>query len=88
MGMDYAGETHGADSLEYRKHAIRQDMWLAAYLAEWMSREYCILVTADHGINGDRLHGGTTPDVREVPLYLIRPEVPGKGDTQETVSHL
>lgn len=88
MGMDYAGETHGADSQEYRKHAIRQDMWLASYLAEWMEQNYCILVTGDHGINADGLHGGTTPDVREVPLYLIRPEVPGKGDTNETLSHL
>jgi predicted AlkP superfamily pyrophosphatase or phosphodiesterase len=88
MGMDYMGETHGADSGEYRNHAIRQDMWLATYLIEWMERSYSILVTADHGMNADGLHGGTTPEVREVPLYLIRPGIAGKGDTQEIVSQL
>ena len=36
MGMDNAGETHGADSSEYRNHATRQDKWLAINLKEWM----------------------------------------------------
>jgi hypothetical protein len=63
-------------------------MWLATYLAEWMERGYSILVTGDHGINADALHGGTTPDVREVPLYLIKPGEAGKGDTHEVVSQL
>jgi predicted AlkP superfamily pyrophosphatase or phosphodiesterase len=88
MGMDHAGETHGANSSEYRNHAIRQDMWLSTYLAEWMQCGFSILVTADHGINSDAFHGGTTPDVREVPLYLIRPGVIAKGDTREVVSQL
>jgi predicted AlkP superfamily pyrophosphatase or phosphodiesterase len=88
MGMDYVGETHGADSGAYRKHATRQDMWLATYLVEWMERGYSILVTGDHGINADGFHGGTTPEVREVPLYLVLPGISGKGDTQETVSQL
>jgi len=88
MGMDNMGETHGANSSEYRNHSIRQDMWLATYLTEWMERGYCILVTGDHGINADGLHGGTTPDVREVPLYLIRSNDAGKGDTHEVVSQL
>jgi predicted AlkP superfamily pyrophosphatase or phosphodiesterase len=86
MGMDYTGETYGADSSEYRKHAIRQDRWLAPYLAEWMERGYYILITSDHGINADGLHGGTTPDVREVPLYFIRPGQAGKGEMHETAS--
>ena len=88
MGMDNTGETYGANSSEYRNHAIRQGMWLATYLAEWMERGFSILVTADHGMNADGLHGGTTPEVREVPLYLIRAGVDGKGDTNETVSQL
>ena len=84
MGMDNTGETHGADSSEYRNHAIRQDMWLATYLTEWMERGYNILVTADHGMNADGLHGGTTPDVREVPLFFISPGMAGIGDTRES----
>ena len=88
MGMDYTGETYGADSPEYRTHAIGQDKWLATYLTEWLDSGYNILLTGDHGMNADGHHGGTTPDVREVPLYLIRPGIPGKGDTKEVVSQL
>ncbi len=88
MGMDHAGEAHGASSSAYRNHAIRQDMWLATYLMEWTELGYNILVTADHGMNDDGLHGGTTPEVREVPLFLVMPGSKGKGDTRSTVSQL
>ena len=37
-------------------------------------------------MNADRLHGGTTPDVRDVPLYWIKPGDAGRGDTHEVVS--
>ena len=88
MGMDYMGETYGADSVEYRNQAILQDMYLSALIAEWMQVGYNILVTGDHGINADKLHGGTTPEVREVPLFLIRPGIPGRGDTSEVITQL
>ena len=88
MGMDYLGEKHGADSPEYRNHAIMQDMYMSALIAEWTQRGYNILVTGDHGMNADGLHGGTTADVREVPLYLMRPGIPGAGDTREELSQL
>jgi predicted AlkP superfamily pyrophosphatase or phosphodiesterase len=88
MGMDNTGEIYGANSKEYRSHAIRQDRWLATYLTEWMGLGYNIMVTADHGINADGQHGGTTPDVREVPLYLIRPRLTGLGDVPTPVSQL
>jgi predicted AlkP superfamily pyrophosphatase or phosphodiesterase len=88
MGMDYAGEKFGANSPEYRNHAILQDVWMSALIAEWMERGFAILVTGDHGINADGLHGGTTPEVRDVPLYLIRPGISGQGDTGQTISQL
>ena len=88
MGMDYLGEKYGADSPEYRNHAILQDMYMSALIAEWAQRGYNILVTGDHGINADGLHGGTTPEVREVPLFLIQPGIPGAGDTSEVISQL
>lgn len=88
LGMDVMGETFGADLSEYRNRAIRQDAWMAPFIVEWMELGYTILVTGDHGINADRLHGGTTPEVREVPLFFIVPGVSGKGNTQKTVSQL
>jgi len=88
MGMDYVGEMYGADSSEYREQAIRQDVVMAHLIPAWMERGYNILVSGDHGMSADGLHGGTTLDVREVPLYLIRPGVPGEGNTGAVISQL
>ncbi|HKZ55214.1 MAG TPA: alkaline phosphatase family protein [Anaerolineales bacterium] len=88
MGMDYLGETYGSDSPQYRNNAIFQDMVLADLIPRWLELGYLVLVTADHGINNDRLHGGTTPDVRHVPLYLIRRGEAGRGNTGEQISQL
>ncbi len=88
MGMDYVGQAYGGDSAEYRTHALRQDIWLAPYLTEWLGAGYSVLLSGDHGMNADGHHGGTTPDVREVPLFVIHPGVPGKGDTGQVLSQL
>lgn len=88
MGMDYLGETFGANSSQYRNQAIFQDMYLSTLIAEWTELGYTTLVTGDHGINDDKLHGGTNPDVREVPLFIIKPDFEGRGDTEEEVSQL
>ncbi len=88
MGMDYLGETYGSDSPEYRNNAIFQDMALANLIPGWLERGYTVLVTADHGINNDKLHGGTLPDVRHVPLYRIPPDGQGRGDTGDQVGQL
>jgi predicted AlkP superfamily pyrophosphatase or phosphodiesterase len=88
MGMDYLGETYGADTKEYRNNATRQDSYLAPLIVEWQEKGYTILVTGDHGINKDGSHGGTTPEQREVPLFIVQPNGAGKGNTGEVVSHL
>lgn len=88
MGMDYHGETFGSESREYRNHAIHQDAKLAPLLVEWRARGYAIFVTGDHGINADGGHGGTTPEQREVPFFVIQPNGRGRGDTGEVISHL
>jgi len=88
MGMDYHGETFGADTKEYRNHATYQDKKLAPLIMEWRERGYTTIVTGDHGINADGNHGGTTSDQRDVPLFIIQPTAEGRGDTGEVVSHL
>jgi hypothetical protein len=85
---DYLGEMHGADSREYRNNAVFQDMTLANLIPAWLERGYHVLVTADHGINNDHLHGGTMPDVRHVPLYVIPADGKGRGDTRSQVPQL
>ncbi len=88
MGMDYHGETYGSDSSQYRNHAIHQDAWLAPLIVEWRERGYTIFVTGDHGINNDGAHGGTTPEQRTVPFFVIQPNGQGRGDMGETISQL
>jgi predicted AlkP superfamily pyrophosphatase or phosphodiesterase len=88
MGMDYLGDTLGPDTPKYRNQAILQDMILANLIPEWHPRGYTVPVTGDHGIGPDHSHGGTTPDVRMVPLYVLPPAGGGKGNTRETVSQL
>jgi predicted AlkP superfamily pyrophosphatase or phosphodiesterase len=71
MGIDYAGHCHGSDSAEYRNCAIAMDSLLSHYLPRWREAGYTILVTADHGMNADGMHGGSLSDVREVPLFCF-----------------
>lgn len=78
-GMDWTGETYGSDTPEYRRMATRQDSLLANLIPDWLDNGYHILVGSDHGINPGRSHGGTTPDVREVPLFLIPANQEGGG---------
>lgn len=88
MGMDYFGETFGSDTKEYRNHATYQDLKLAPLILEWKDRGYTIFVTGDHGINKDGSHGGTTPEQRTVPFFVIQPTFKGRGEVGDVISHL
>jgi predicted AlkP superfamily pyrophosphatase or phosphodiesterase len=71
MGLDYTGHSFGSDSKQYRGRAIAIDSLLARLLPHWTAAGYHILITADHGMNADGQHGGTTPELREIPLFCI-----------------
>ena len=88
MGLDYYGETFGSDSKQYRSQVVKQDVLMAGLITEWMALGYNILVTGDHGISKDGIHGGPALEQREVPLFVIKPDQEGLGDTGKTVSHL
>lgn len=88
MGMDFAAHTHGSNSPEYRNQAIHQDQLLARYLPAWTAAGYTVVLTSDHGHTSDRQHGGTTDEVRNVPLYLMPPNGKGLGATGNTISQL
>jgi len=88
MLLDTLGEAYGAQSEQYRKQVIVQDGLIASLLPDALKAGYTIMVTADHGISDDRIHGGTTDDVRRVPLYIMTPDESGAGDTDKTVSQL
>ena len=71
MNIDDAGHRHGLSSPEYRNAARRADGLLSHYLPAWLDAGYQVLVTADHGMNDDRSHGGTLAEEREVPLFVF-----------------
>lgn len=71
MNIDDAGHRAGFDSAHYRNTTRHSDAHLSEHLVKWMAAGYQILITADHGMNIDKSHGGTLPEEREVPLYVI-----------------
>ncbi|MBV8049226.1 MAG: alkaline phosphatase family protein [Paludibacterium sp.] len=71
MNVDDAGHRHGLDSAAYRNAARRFDALLSDYLSDWLAAGYQILVTSDHGMNADGTHGGSLPEEREVPLFVL-----------------
>ena len=70
MGVDYAGHQHGHDSPQYRNAARACDFHLSSLLQSWLAAGYQVLITADHGMTTDKMHGGNTAEEREVPLYV------------------
>lgn len=70
-GIDDIGHKFGGESKQYRNKAIAMDDLLCQILPLWMAAGYQILITSDHGMNADGNHGGTLPDVRQVPLFCI-----------------
>jgi len=88
MGMDHAGHVFGAPSREYDNHAVLVDDLLANRVPGWLERGYCVLVTADHGMNSNHMHGGSGGDVRRVPLYLVRTGMTASSEPQPAVSQL
>lgn len=71
MNIDDAGHRFGYDSPQYRNSTRHADLALASYLQTWLDDGYQIIITADHGMNNDKSHGGTLPEEREVPLILL-----------------
>ena len=88
MGMDYLGELYGPDSSQYRNNATLQDKIMAGLIPEWLEAGYTVLITADHGIDKDKSHGGSSPEVRHVPLYIVKPGEKGEDHREEVISQL
>lgn len=88
MGVDHAGHLHGRDSDEYNQAVTDLDVMLSLAVPVWLELGYSVLVTSDHGHDAYKYHGGTVDDVRNVPLYGIRPDGAGAGAQDTVVSHL
>lgn len=71
MNIDDVGHKFTAASREYAAAVNRADSLLTVYIPEWRQKGYQIVVTADHGMDENGLHGGSLTAHREVPFYLI-----------------
>ena len=71
MNIDDAGHQAGYDSSTYRNATRKADIALSGYLQAWLEDGYQVIVTADHGMNNDRSHGGILPEERQVPFYTF-----------------
>lgn len=72
--VDTAGHEHGGDSPEYRAAVSRSGTDLERALGNLDLSLDAIIVTADHGHTDRGGHGGTEPEVLQVPLIMA-----GKG---------
>lgn len=72
MNVDDSGHKYGVHSKEY-SHSIRWiDAILSRTLPDLMALGYEILITSDHGMGEDNLHGGTHPLETKVPFWHIQ----------------
>lgn len=75
MGVDDTGHRYGGNSKEYHAKVSEMDVILSHFIPKWMELGYQILVTSDHGMNDEGMHGGTGETERMVPLLIISPKV-------------
>jgi len=77
MGCDFFGHLFGGDSAQYARKAGRMDQLLSHYVPVWRELGYQVVVTADHGMDAYKSHGGTRPEVQEIPFYLLADGING-----------
>ena len=71
MGVDNAGHAHGGASPGYDLAARKLDMALATIVPAWLALGHDVVLTSDHGMNADRMHGGGATEEREVPFVWV-----------------
>lgn len=71
MNIDDIGHRYGSGSKEHAVSALKLDTLLSTVIPLWLQAGYSIVITADHSMNALGLHGGNTPELRDLPLYLL-----------------
>ncbi len=87
MNIDYTGHRFGLESREHRGKVMGTCEMVAQRVPEWRADGYSVVVTADHGMDGQGMHGGTLDVHRDVPLYLFA-DGADNGDHDQPVSQL
>lgn len=75
MGVDNAGHVHGGNSWHYRAAARGADDLLARHVPGWVEAGYTVVITSDHGMGLDGMHGGPGELERRVPFFVVGPRI-------------
>jgi predicted AlkP superfamily pyrophosphatase or phosphodiesterase len=68
---DSVGHAFGQDAIEMDTQLYQLDGALSVYLPRWRQAGYEVILTADHGQTPRGHHGGSTDEMRDVPLYYF-----------------
>ncbi len=71
MGVDTAGHSHGANSVQYRQAVRNIDYLLAEYVPAWLEQGTMVIITSDHGMHADGAHNDMLDEVRRVPFWIL-----------------
>lgn len=74
MNIDYIGHKFSAPSKEYSQVVNKIDYIIGQYLDNWLELGYEIIITSDHGMDENGLHGGTMDSHRILPMYIFSKE--------------
>ncbi len=78
---DIPGHTFGGDSKGYRYQIWSIDNARSRTIPVWREMGYEVMITADHGMNAEKHHGGMEAIMREVPFYYFGDEKGPPADT-------
>lgn len=78
MNIDDEGHKFGSDSKEYRNSIRKVDNILSQFIPKWLEEDYAIIVTSDHGMSEEGMHGGNREDESEVPFWIINDSTTSK----------
>ena len=71
MNIDDAGHKYGSESKEYRYNVRIADNLLSVFVPRWVEAGYTVIVTSDHGMSVDGMHGGKNELESEIPFWII-----------------
>jgi predicted AlkP superfamily pyrophosphatase or phosphodiesterase len=75
MNIDDAGHKSNSEFIEYNKNIANVNVILSDLLPKWIQEGYKVVITSDHGMNENGLHGGNTLSQRLVPLYIFSDDI-------------
>lgn len=88
MNIDDAGHKRLENPYGYQRATAKVNAILSYLMPTWLEEGYQVVISSDHGMGADGLHGGNTEEQRLVPLYLFSPKVKKGNFSEKIISQL